>query len=221
MSTFCCIPNCFNAVVAKDMCETHYRRTLRHGSPDQTRPNDWGLKEKHPLIDSWRWMKKTQTSHQIYEGWLDFWKFVEDIGERPSSQHRLHKLVPELGYQPGNLVWKGVNGSTKDAKEYARNWRRNNPDKAKSSDLKKVYGISIEQYHAMLKDQKYCCAICKKTAEEEIRSLNVDHCHTTGKVRGLLCSSCNKALGSFKDSKDILNSAIVYLDNPTKVLDSF
>ena len=59
--------------------------------------------------------------------------------------------------------------------------------------------------------QNYCCAICKTHSDLLPRNLAVDHCHTTGKVRGLLCTNCNIGLGMLKDSSEILNLAIKYL----------
>lgn len=72
------------------------------------------------------------------------------------------------------------------------------------------YGLSPEAYQLMLSTQKNACGICKETFSETPR---VDHCHKTGKVRGLLCGRCNKALGGFKDSPDLLRIAATYLEN--------
>lgn len=78
----------------------------------------------------------------------------------------------------------------------------------KKYKLKHRYNLSLEQYEQMLIEQNYECKICRDT-----KNLCVDHCHTTNKIRGLLCSTCNKALGAFKDNINILNSAIKYLDH--------
>lgn len=64
---------------------------------------------------------------------------------------------------------------------------------------------------AFLKDNA-TCAICKKHKSNFTRALAVDHCHTTGKIRGLLCTNCNRALGNIKDSIDNLKNAIEYLE---------
>ena len=72
----------------------------------------------------------------------------------------------------------------------------------------KVYGISMADYGLILNKQNGVCAICGKT---DIRSLGVDHCHKTKKVRGLLCYNCNLALGYFKDNVESLIKAIAYL----------
>lgn len=77
----------------------------------------------------------------------------------------------------------------------------------------KTYGITKQQYKDMLKRQKGCCAICesKTSKTNQTEFFHVDHCHTTGKVRGLLCSKCNSGLGSFEDNPKFLQRAISYL----------
>ena len=77
--------------------------------------------------------------------------------------------------------------------------------------FKKLYNLTIDQYNTMLKQQNYCCAVCKKHESEFKYKLRVDHCHTTGKVRELLCNSCNVLLGHAKESINNLNNAIGYL----------
>lgn len=93
-------------------------------------------------------------------------------------------------------------------------WRERNKDTLKSSykkwALKKNYGLSIEEYNSLLKLQNNCCAICNK--KEQKKMLAVDHCHSTGKVRGLLCSKCNTAIGLVKENKETLNKMIAYLN---------
>jgi Recombination endonuclease VII len=76
--------------------------------------------------------------------------------------------------------------------------------------LRSVYGISIEEYDAMLARQGGVCAICKKKPDKG-KPLCVDHCHLTGQVRGLLCHKCNSVLAFGNDDPDILSAAIAYL----------
>jgi hypothetical protein len=86
-----------------------------------------------------------------------------------------------------------------------------------ASFLKYRYGISVEQFNLIRKKQDGCCAICKieleikKDSTFRSKKVAVDHCHVTGKVRGLLCSSCNQGLGLFRDNETLLASAIEYL----------
>ena len=92
-------------------------------------------------------------------------------------------------------------------------WSKENKDKVKQyrrkAKLKQKYGISLNQYEEMKLAQNNKCAICNE--EHERRPLNVDHCHTTGKIRGLLCDKCNMALGLLKDSLELIDSLKRYL----------
>ena len=89
--------------------------------------------------------------------------------------------------------------------------KRSNRD----SSLKKRYGISLEDYEMMLVTQNSCCAICEILEADYIRrkgrNFDVDHCHTTGKVRGLLCYRCNVVLGFLEERKELLESIDIYL----------
>ena len=76
-----------------------------------------------------------------------------------------------------------------------------------ADNLKRRYGLSVDEYLEMIKEQDGACAICRQHAER----LCVDHCHETGKIRGLLCHKCNVALGHFNDDIQRLADAISYL----------
>lgn len=79
--------------------------------------------------------------------------------------------------------------------------------------LKKKYGIGISDYNDMLTMQASGCAICGNPENIAGRRLSVDHCHETGKVRGLLCNLCNIAIGNLHDDPDLLRRAIQYLED--------
>lgn len=78
----------------------------------------------------------------------------------------------------------------------------------------KILGITEAEYNAMLEAQEHCCAICR-TDKPWTRSgaWAVDHDHVTGKVRGLLCHSCNLGLGKFNDDAEILLAAAEYVQS--------
>lgn len=79
--------------------------------------------------------------------------------------------------------------------------------------LAKRYGVSKDQFMRLLQEQNGVCAICKcEMASARFKRPSVDHCHKTGRVRGLLCSCCNTGLGLFKDSPERFRSAIAYID---------
>ena len=95
-----------------------------------------------------------------------------------------------------------------------------------SAYFKRNYGITCDDYERMLYDQNELCAICygegfiMDHGRHQLK-LVVDHCHSTGVVRGLLCHNCNRALGLLKDDTDVINRAIEYLkvQRPSKACD--
>jgi len=95
-------------------------------------------------------------------------------------------------------------------------------DKASTNNYYiKNYGVSLGEVEEMFLEQGGKCAICKqegfKMRDVHKSSLNLDHCHDTGLVRGLLCHNCNRALGLLKDDKNILSNAIEYLEGATTI----
>jgi len=88
--------------------------------------------------------------------------------------------------------------------------------KERARKLKQRYGVSAEEWTAMFENQKGCCAICNTHQKDLKKSLCVDHCHSTGKVRGLLCDRCNKSIGAFEDNIQLLDNAKSYLVNNLK-----
>lgn len=87
-------------------------------------------------------------------------------------------------------------------------------ESSRKAHLKRAFGITLEQYNIMLQEQNGVCDICKQKETSRINNfLSVDHCHTTGIIRGLLCSDCNRGIGLLKDNKENLTNAIKYLEN--------
>lgn len=100
----------------------------------------------------------------------------------------------------------------------SKEWHQNNPEKRIARRLKTTYGMSIEDFNSMMESCRHKCEICgyEDKSKKQIFPV-VDHCHTTGKVRGILCSNCNHALGKFKDSIALLSNAIAYLNRSTSI----
>lgn len=124
------------------------------------------------------------------------------------------ELVPENMYAKVRGICK-----TCHKKRCAEN-RRNLPAEAKKEMYRRQterlrdkgwaywkYGITLDQYAAMLEAQNGLCALC-----EQREPKHIDHCHETGRVRGLLCPSCNTALGKFDDNPALLRKAMSYLE---------
>jgi len=110
------------------------------------------------------------------------------------------------------VAWRTANPE----KVLAQNKRHYDADPERSkaivrkSQLKRWYGLTPEDYDALLEKQNGVCAICKQVCVSG-RRLAVDHDHITGKVRGLLCCKCNRGLGNFGDDVSRIKQALEYL----------
>jgi hypothetical protein len=87
-------------------------------------------------------------------------------------------------------------------------------ERARDMRLRREFGITLAQYNAVLEFQGGKCAICNRPVREFKTRLAVDHSHTSGLLRGLLCWRCNKALGVFRDDLNRLRAAVEYLISP-------
>lgn len=83
-----------------------------------------------------------------------------------------------------------------------------------NEQLKDKYGISIEEYNTLYHKQGGVCGICHGKCSRS--RLSVDHCHETGRIRGLLCAKCNRGLGFFNDNPVLIKRAIKWLVLPSK-----
>ena len=110
----------------------------------------------------------------------------------------------------GNRV---VSNGAYCAKCTSERYRAKKPHSVTAGNLRARYGINIEEYEQMLEDQDGVCLICNGSPNRGARetALCVDHCHSTGSIRCLLCWRCNGALGLFEDDIERLNNAILYL----------
>lgn len=150
------------------------------------------------------------------------------------------KELSEFGkdrHTPDGLCWK-----CKDCRNaYLREYNKKNPEiikkirennkkwrqeyykrpeiqrKNRNAQLKKDYGISLEEYENILESQGGVCAICSgDEISNRNRFLCIDHCHDSNKIRGILCNRCNRAIGLFKDNPEILMKATKYLEKGIK-----
>lgn len=98
---------------------------------------------------------------------------------------------------------------------YFRNYKKKNYARVYKSNenhrLKRKYGITLDEYNALLVSQNSCCAICGNHTSQYKRKLHVDHNHSNGKVRGLLCVRCNYGIGYFSENPELLDKAKLYI----------
>lgn len=96
-------------------------------------------------------------------------------------------------------------------------FKRKHPGKFGSKEYQRsvrllhTFGITIENYNSIFTEQEGCCYICRKPQIELNKPLSIDHCHKTGKIRGLLCNLCNTSIGGFRNNVVSLENAINYL----------
>lgn len=145
----------------------------------------------------------------------------ESNKRRSNSMRKAAKLAGEIVYSVdkpckfGHISKRYIKNSqcVECSKIRTANNRARNPKLFEAynrkSWLKKTYSISIEHYETLLNLQNNKCAICEKELTERP---HIDHCHKSGKIRGLLCSNCNRGIGHFKDSPKLLIKASLYCE---------
>lgn len=104
-----------------------------------------------------------------------------------------------------NINWRKLN------KERCKAYDNNRKERKREQSYRRKYGISIDTYESMLKEQNGSCMICHR-AELKDKKLDIDHCHRTGKIRALLCARCNKTIGLLEDDRQLALNMIAYLD---------
>jgi hypothetical protein len=113
----------------------------------------------------------------------------------------------------------GYRADCKDCvrRDSAKSWQARSKKHGKGINLRKYwpgssYKDALANYVSLLESQSFKCAICPKEHEDTKFGLEVDHCHSSNKVRGLLCGSCNKAIGLMQNSSSIVVNAAKYLE---------
>jgi hypothetical protein len=217
------VEGCIGFVVSHGLCDKHRTRLRRHGHLEQTRPADWGTHHKHELWQIWKWRQRH--SPALCPEWQDdFAQFIKDVGPRPKGGYVFCVIDKTKPVDKGNVEWREKYCKNNDKlvrkkrAQYAREYRANNPTMYRDQHLQRSFGITSAQYQELLASQNGVCAICgegEKNIEHKgsgaMTNLAVDHCHKTGIIRGILCISCNRALGGFKDSPELLQKAAQYV----------
>lgn len=148
-------------------------------------------------------MKKKCSMCHKYLILLDFYRDNSKSDGRVSTCKKCRKIYESKHYKENKQKYK----------DYSIKFRINNPERYKAyhreSRLRRLYGLTPLQYDDLFKKQNYQCAICGETKFNY--RMAVDHDHKTGKIRGILCHFCNRALGLMKDDINLLNKSIKYL----------
>jgi hypothetical protein len=124
----------------------------------------------------------------------------EEIAIRNKAYHETHKKELAVKHRAYHETHK----------EESRVYHKVHREKRNSQRLENKYGITLEDKRIMWKTQDGKCLICKKKLTKS-KDCHIDHCHATGKIRGLLCHKCNSLLGCANDDLAILQSAVDYI----------
>lgn len=212
----CSVENCNLPIKGIGFCNRHYQLFKRHGAPEKLIKNS----REHPLYITW--FEKKQNK-RLCEEWLVFKVFCEAVGERPEGNFVLNRPDRTKLYSPDNWEWLEKLKKEEDETDkdwWARKWkdaRTRNPDLEYDRNLQRSFGIGLDEYLQKFQNQNGVCAICNlpETAvnghSKIVRRLAVDHCHTTGKIRDLLCSRCNTTLGKLNEDLELLEKIKQYI----------
>jgi hypothetical protein len=218
----CSKDDCDEPVHAQGLCNTHYRRQQRHGDADRTRQphraqsvKEAGLAEARAQMARWPETERTCNKCGETKSITEFAK-----GDRGHLRKTCKHCKAEQHHQwraqnPEHVKeWHRRYGQTPERQEAHRTRSRhaylNDPEPHRGRRRQSRYGITAEQYDAMLAAQGGVCAICGEVCKSG-RSLAVDHDHVTGEVRGLLCGTCNRGIGYLKDDATLLKAALHYV----------
>lgn len=213
---FCSVHGCNNPHKARGLCLNHYQLSRKYG---RTEKLPRGTKRSHPLYALWFDRK---TNGVLCEEWMDFWNFVDGVGDKPGANYFLVRKGSEP-FGPNNFVW--VEHLKRQKGEplktwYARKWASRqlaNPGIERKRALWRKYKLTAEGYDALLAKQGNKCAICEEAESSydqkcgSLKRLCVDHSHSTGKVRGLLCFRCNSTIGKLEENPQLLRAMWDYL----------
>jgi len=134
------------------------------------------------------------------------------MSEKPCSKCGIIKPIDK--FSPSKQLKSGFESQCRSCRSLSKKLAyRANPLKHKRFSLFKTYGITLNDYQNLLKSQDSRCAICSMHLSESRTQLCVDHSHKTGKIRGLLCHSCNRGIGLLKDNPAVLKRALTYVES--------
>jgi membrane-associated HD superfamily phosphohydrolase len=149
--------------------------------------------------------EKRAYSRDYYQNHIDkmreYFRMYSQV--RSSANPEEAKERKKVWYENNKERWSGYKKTYKNKdKERAKNASRKH-------QIKRLYGMTLEDYEVLFNKQGGVCAICGKP--ETTRRLSIDHNHETGMVRGLLCSRCNLTIGKMEDNIELFELAITYL----------
>lgn len=217
----CTVDECDNPNYGHRYCQLHYWRWKRHGDPlresksplSRLRECVYCTKEYQPRRTDQRFCSRRCAS-LFRQG--DEHK--ELLAQERKRCTRCLQIKSRTEFYQARRSVDGITHWCKDclsARSAERNSRPEEKRRARENKLRAKYSITLNDYDRMLDEQNHRCRICGRPQGAGGKELVVDHCHTTGRVRGLLCGHCNSGIGMFEDNPLRLAAAIAYLRGET------
>lgn len=204
----CSVDDCGKTGYARGWCRTHYDRWRTHGDPRKI------LRAvAQPASKVLAAGEKVCTRCNILRP-------LDDFGVERSRKDGRQRHCRACR-RDGTRELYGADAAFRDKRaeyfrKYRQKYRENERDRQRAAKLWLTYGMTLDQFTELNEAQGGGCAICgggphggHRTARK--KWLSVDHCHETGRIRGLLCDNCNIGIGKFKDDPALLLAAIEYL----------
>lgn len=155
-------------------------------------------------------------------GWPSIAAFIKDIGDDLHDRQTIVAVNADRPIGPDNWKWElslfyQFDTTTPEGRNaYETVVRERNPLRHRAREFLKRFGLTLEQYYVMHDAQQGLCGCCNRPETVKrggkTKWLAVDHCHSTGAIRGLLCVNCNNGIGRFRDDPVLLRKAADYLD---------
>lgn len=219
----CSIDECKREAKTLGLCLYHYNKQRLEYDPEKGKS---GLRG-HPYYHLW--YERKQANLLCWE-WTDFKYFIEGVYPKPEGDYFLVRLDASKPFGPDNFLWqlhlKRQEGETnKDWWARKRAARISaSPSMERARNYKRRFGLSLDEINEKLKSQNFKCAICGKPETSidgrtgSIKTLSLDHCHSSNKVRELLCWRCNSTLGKTEDNVELLQEMINYLNKHKELI---
>jgi hypothetical protein len=190
---YCDVDGCDRPRFGQGFCQAHYKRYRKYGDPGPAEVRRSSGRDACSVGDCDRITVARGLCSGHYRRWLD-------TGEIPTTP--LRQLSKHIKYEKCLRPYCGLRGPHQGmCQRHYKRWRL----------LQDKYGIGWEEFDTLWEQSSGECGICRCTLDVDERSTHIDHCHTTGRVRGILCHACNLMLGHAKDSPEVLQAAILYL----------
>lgn len=215
----CTVDGCDSPAFCRGWCPKHYQRWKAHGDPTATLVPNRGrgpyggarcaVDGCDALVKAVKWCGRHYRRYVKYGDPTAIMRAENYDGGDSKWCPRCESMRPVGSFHRRH----------KDGSGYLASWcsackvEHYKPEDQRRYSLRRMYGLTQEQYRVMLESQGGGCAICGSTViAKGKKHMPVDHCHATGKVRGILCSPCNTAVGHMADDPARLRAAADYLD---------